>query len=239
MKALKLRGIFLYTAIAVIIVLFIAIVYFIIPKSDKHEVATSEVNATDSVKMENAVKDINHNDTISKMLAIPADFLIKENAVGTLFTLGEISHKAVNKVKSMYEVTTQKNGPDHFDFLYILKKDGVPQFVINNNPTGHISEIFVYSPEYRTSAGLHVGMTFGEIFSEFPNADMRYGDAYDSINEYSSAEMCKANGVLLLHFTPDDDTKMAIYDYDSMTFKLKNRNTRVKVDAILVTSAIW
>ena len=117
--------------------------------------------------------------------------------------------------------------------------NGTHYYSIVDNGGGRVSSIFILQPHCETNNGFKVGTNFGDILSKFKNADFRYGELNDG--EHAGGEMCKAGGMLFVHFVDEDSpNKMADYNYSNKSFSLRGNNyTNTQVDMIIISKYIW
>ncbi|MDD2961831.1 MAG: hypothetical protein PHR45_07105 [Muribaculaceae bacterium] len=217
--------------IVLLIIAFLGIIYLIVYKTgiynqksaikDSTELAIDTVAAKDNILLKDSI------------------ISISRDKVGFI-SLGDYTHDVVKKLSKDYQISKQSDGPELADVIYVVKKNGKPLISLRSNSRGFINDIFVFDSHFRTKDNFGVGSMFRDLIAKYKNADMRFGDLNDGVNTVGSGEMFKAGGVLFLHYVEESSTLLiSDYNYDAMTFEIKDKNTDTTVDAILVSQSIW
>ncbi len=236
----------IYVALAIGIIAFMVAVWFLL-KSLGMFSTTPDAIVVDStqIKVENpaqsqqmVITNIEKKDSVAPLKVTN---IITENSVGGIVELGTSIQVVNQRLKNLgYDIKSVQVGDGDNDYSYVASKDGKNIFTITSDSKGYVSDIIVFSPEYHTSSGIKVGMSFPDFFKKHPKADMRYGDMYDCVTPESATEMCKAEGLIFMHHVElGSKMMMADYDFDKMSFRLKSPIPPAKIEGIVVSYAIW
>lgn len=235
----KIRMVIKILAIAIGLIAVLSAFYFYfrdIKTITKDAVSMKNGVMTDSVEYE--IVDSTGTNITKKNKR--EQWLITESSVGNIVSLGDDAYGVIRRLKDEYNVIEIEDGPDDGDVMYVVKDGDKPIFTIKRNSTGYVNDIIIQDRRFYTKSGANVGTPFTVLFNKFPNADMRFGDVVDGVNNINSGEMFKADGVLFVHLVPENSPRaLASYNYDSMTFKIKNWNSTERVNEIIVSNSIW
>lgn len=162
--------------------------------------------------------------------------IIDSTGIRGMVLIGEETATAVKRLSDRFDIDSIV-GPEGAN--YTLSKNGKTEIILQNSHLGRISAIFILGSDYFTDCGIGVGATFASVFADYPDAEMRLGEAEDGLN--GSSELCKAlPGMLFLKWLGDDATPhIAHYGQDGSMTALRNDYHLYRVDEIIITPHIW
>ncbi len=165
--------------------------------------------------------------------------IFDSSGIKDIVLINEETKNAIKRLSAHFSIDSIATGENTSDVNYLLSKNGETQIILQNSSTGRISAIFIVGGDYFTDCGIGVGSTFASVFSAYPDAEMRLGEAEDGIN--GSSELCKvAPGILLLKWLDESATpRVACYNDNGIMLKLSDNYGLNRIDEIIITHAIW
>ena len=165
--------------------------------------------------------------------------MIDSTGIRGMVLIGEETAMAVKRLSARFDIDSIVTGDSPTDVNYTLSRNGSVEIVLQNSHLGRIGAIFILGSGYFTDCGIGVGSTFASVFSAYPEAEMRLGEAEDGIN--GSSELCKAApGILFLKWLDEDATpRIARYNDEGIAVSFIHDYTLLRIDEIIITPHIW
>ena len=165
--------------------------------------------------------------------------MIDSTGIRGMVLIGEETAMAVKRLSARFDIDSIVTGDSPTDVNYTLSRNGSVEIVLQNSHLGRIGAIFILGSGYFTDCGIGVGSTFASVFSAYPEAEMRLGEAEDGIN--GSSELCKAApGILFLKWLDEDATpRIARYNDEGIAVSFIHDYALLRIDEIIITPHIW
>ena len=165
--------------------------------------------------------------------------MIDSTGIRGMVLIGEETAMAVKRLSARFDIDSIVTGDSPTDVNYTLSRNGSVEIVLQNSHLGRIGAIFILGSGYFTDCGIGIGSTFASVFSAYPEAEMRLGEAEDGIN--GSSELCKAApGILFLKWLDEDATpRIARYNDEGIAVSFIHDYALLRIDEIIITPHIW
>lgn len=165
--------------------------------------------------------------------------IIDSDGISGMVLIGEETATAVKRLSTHFDIDSIITDDTPTGRNYTLSKDGEIQIILQNSSHRRISAIFILAGDYFTERGIGVGSTFASVFSAYPDAEMRLGEAEDGIN--GSSELCKAtDGMLFLKWLDETASpKIASYTDEGIMTSLTDNYALYRIDEIIITPNTW